>query len=157
MLVRLLPFAFATACALNGYFSLYRTALFDLPYLQMSFFGFIGGIAAFLLATALGIAALRHARESARTWLKYTLVFLALSPTAFVSLVWPSGIAAASCLFARYGCLTADAHAYRETMLANVAQSEFAMALVAMAAFYCSTQVVARMSAELRPTLRASA
>ena len=150
MLVRLLPFAFATTCALNGYFALYRTFSFERPYLALSYFGLIGGVTAFLLATALGISLLRHARESARTWIKYALVFLALSPAAYVSLLWPSGVGAASCFLARFGCATPSAHAYRETMLANVAQSEFVMALVATAAFYCSAQVVARMSAAIR-------
>lgn len=149
MLMRLLPFAFATACALNGYFALYRTFSFERQHLALSYFGLIGGVTAFLLAIALGITLLRHAREAARTWTKYALVFLALSPTAYATLVWPSGLEASRCLLSRFGCATADAQAYRETMLANVAQSEFVMALVALAAFYCSTQVVARVCAAL--------
>lgn len=147
MLMRLLPFAFATTCALNGYFALYRSLSVERAFLEQSFFGFIGGIIALLLAAALGFTLLRHARDAARTWIKYALVFLALSPTAYFSLLLPSSVGVASCLLAYRGCYDASGQAYRETMIANVAQSEFVMALVALAAFYCSTQVVARMSA----------
>jgi hypothetical protein len=97
---------------------------------------FLGGPLAYVVAVTLGLLTFDRS-----TWKKAAFVFLVLSPIAFWGLLWP---AARDTLCIARDCYSPEARAYQSRVLADVVQSQFAMAVVAWAAAACAAISVVR-------------
>ena len=98
----------------------------------------VGGTLAVVLAMTLAALLLRRRNAPGRKWIKLTLVFLALSPTAFSLLLWPN-LADTICI--GRACYSEAAMAIQVPAMANVWQTHAAMVLVAVVALFCATNV----------------
>jgi hypothetical protein len=141
MLSRALPLTFAVTCAVHAYFAASGVIVTDERHLLLRLFVLFGGGAAFVIATILGVIAVRRASGSARVWAKSALVFLALGPAAFWLLL-RRALNNTVCIGG--GCYGPEAQAFIARAVADIEQIQFSMAAIALAALFCAVHVLTR-------------